>query len=381
MSAAEHAYLPPSSAHIWVRCGAFADANQRNPHNLDVSSDASEEGTAAHWALAEVLHGRQVAVGLIAPNGVALDDETVESAEWAAGEVRKLCPDVQPLLIEHRLPAGKTLGPLVWGTPDVQQRSVDLTIRIVDYKYGHGHVDHIDNWQMIAYATLVLDDMAERAGMGRGGLDQAVRFELSIIQPRCYTAAPVRTWRVAGSELRGYINMLQSAAERAAPDMGGGMAVTGEHCRYCPGRLECQAFARAVGNALDVASTQLPNDIPVPAKAVQLVMLRRAGALIKAAEAGLETHLLALAQMGADVPGFEVEHSAGRQRWTLPDADVVAVGSLLGLELGKVTAITPAQAGKAGMPVEMIEQYTQRAAGSASLQPIDLRHVAAIFKE
>ena len=33
------------------------------------------------------------------------------------------------------------------------------------------------------------------------------------------------------------------------------------------------------------------------------------------------------------------------------------------------------------MPVEMIEQYTQRAAGAASLQPIDLRHVAAIFKE
>ena len=91
--------------------------------------------------------------------------------------------------------------------------------------------------------------------------------------------------------------------------------------------------------------------------------------------------MLALAQLGADVPGFTVKHSTGRRHWTLPDADVVAVGSLLGLELGKVTAITPAQAGKAGMPVEMIEQYTQRAAGAASLQPIDLRHVAAIFKE
>lgn len=381
MSSAEHAYLPPSSAHIWVKCGAFADANQRNPHNLDVSSDASEEGTAAHWALAEELHGRQVAVGLVAPNGCPLDAEMVESAEWAADEVRKLCPDVPQLLIEQTLSAGNTLGPLVWGTPDVQQRSVDLTIRIVDYKYGHGYVDHIDNWQMITYATLLLDDMAERAGMGRGGLDEAVRFELSIIQPRCYTAAPVRTWRVGGAELRGYINKLVAATERGPRTSPNGEAVTGEHCRYCPGRLECQAFARAVGNALDVASTQLPNDLPVPAKAVQLVMLRRAAALIKAAEAGLETHLLALAQLGADVPGFAVKHSSGRQRWTLPDADVVAVGSLLGLELGKVTAITPAQAGKAGMPVEMIEQYTQRAAGAASLQPIDLRHVAAIFKE
>ena len=380
MSAAEHAYLPPSSAHIWVKCGAFADANQRNPHNLDVSSDASEEGTAAHWALAEVLHGRQIAVGLVAPNDCPLDAEMVESAEWTADEVRKLCPDVQPFMIEQRLSAGDTLGPLVWGTPDVQQRSVDMTIRIVDYKYGHGHVDHVDNWQMIAYATLVLDDIASRMGVGRGGMDEPFRFELSIIQPRCYTAAPVRTWRVGGAELRGYINKLRAAAERAVPGLTGD-AVTGEHCRYCPGRLECQAFARAVGNALDVASAQIPNDLPVPAKAVQLTMLRRAGALIKAAEAGLETHLLALAQLGADVPGFAVKHSTGRQRWTLPDADVVAVGSLLGLELGKVTAITPAQAGKAGMPAEMIEQYTQRAAGAASLQPIDLRHVAAIFKE
>jgi hypothetical protein len=380
VSSAEHAYLPPSSAHIWVKCGAWADANQRNPHNLGVSSDASEEGTAAHWALAEVLQGRQVAVGLAAPNGCPLDAEMVESAEWAAGEVRKLCPDVQPLLIEQTLSAGKTLGPLVWGTPDVQQRSVDLTIRIVDYKYGHGHVDHVDNWQMITYATLVLDDMAERAGMGRGGLDEAFRFELSVVQPRCYTVAPVRTWGVGGAELRGYINKLQAAAEATVPGLSG-EAVTGEHCRQCLGRLECQAFARAVGNALDVASTQLPNDLPVPAKAVQLVMLRRAGALIKAAEAGLETHLLALAQLGADVPGFAVKHSSGRQRWTLPDADVVAVGNLLGLDLGKVTAITPAQAGKAGMPVQMIDQYTQRAAGAASLQPIDLRHVAAIFKE
>ena len=376
MSTAEHAYLPPSSAHIWVKCGAWADANQRNPHKLDVSSDASEEGTAAHWALAEVLHGRQVAVGLIAPNGMPLDAEMVESAEWAAGEVRKLCPDVPNLLIEQTLPAGDTLGKFVWGTPDVQQRSVDGTVRIVDYKYGHAHVDHIENWQMITYATLALDEIAERAGVGRGGIDQAVQLELSIIQPRCYMAAPVRTWRINGAELRGYINNLVAATER---DDGG--AVTGEHCRYCPGRLECQAFARAVGNALEVACTQPANDLPVPAKAVQLVMLRRAAALIKAAEAGLETHLLALAQMGADVPGFAVKHSSGRQHWTLPDADVVAVGSLLGLELGKVTAITPAQAGKAGMPVEMIEQYTQRAAGAASLQAIDLRHVAAIFKE
>lgn len=374
-----HAYLPPSSAHIWLHCGAWAEANQRNPQGLDVSSDASAEGTAAHWALDQVLRGMMVAVGQVAPNGWVLDDDLVESVEWAAREVIKLCTPRAPFEIEQRLEATGSLGPLVWGTPDVVQVDAD-TVRIIDFKYGHGYVDHVENWQLIAYATLVLDRIAAKHGVGRGGLDEAFRCELTVIQPRYYGAAPVRTWTVSASDLRGYINRLVAAASSHTVGTVG-PASTGEHCRYCPGRLECPAFARAVSNALDVSSMQAPADLPVAAKAVQLQMLRRAAALIKSAEAGLETHLLALAQTGADVPGFTVKHASGRQRWTLPDADVVAVGQLLGLDLAKQTVVTPAQAAKVGMPAEMIEQYTQRAAGAASLEPIDLRHVAAIFKE
>jgi hypothetical protein len=72
------------------------------------------DGTAAHWAVSEVLSGRQVDVGVIAPNGVVLTEQMCEGADLMDDAVG---PERSSLFVEKRVAA-----PYVhldcWGTPD-----------------------------------------------------------------------------------------------------------------------------------------------------------------------------------------------------------------------------------------------------------------------
>jgi len=68
-----HAFLAPSSAHVWVNCAGSAKMQQLYREPAD--SPKAIEGTGAHWFLKELVHGRQVALGQVAENGVTLDPE------------------------------------------------------------------------------------------------------------------------------------------------------------------------------------------------------------------------------------------------------------------------------------------------------------------
>ena len=66
-----HAPLPPSSAHLWRHCAGWRRMQElAEPLTEDMTRAA--EGTAAHWAVSEVLSGRQVDVGVIAASRDAL---------------------------------------------------------------------------------------------------------------------------------------------------------------------------------------------------------------------------------------------------------------------------------------------------------------------
>lgn len=365
-----HAYLPPSSAHVWVKCGRWAEYNRTNPHGLDGDSESSAEGTASHWALAELLAGRDIAPGLIAPNGIALDYEMVECADFAQAEIAKLLPPGETYYSERRLDAGPSLGPNVWGTPDVIQAD-QRTLRVIDYKYGHGYVNEVGNLQLLAYARLALDYLLKV-------VPPELELELTIIQPRYFGGRPVRTWRLSTEDAASYWYQLATAAAKAGPDAP---AVSGEHCQHCPGRLACPAFIADVSGCLSVTSMHTPVDLPVPAKAVQLTMARRALKMLTAAEDALAAHLMVLARTGVDVPGYAIKQSAGRKVWAKADDEILSIGAALGLELSKLELLTPNQAVKVGMPVELADSMTERKAGSMTLEPIDMRQVAAIFKE
>ena len=71
-------YPRPSGAGQWIVCHGAPKLEAIYPEDRD--SEAAREGTAAHWARAEVLNGRAVAVGQVTDDGFVLTEAMVEAA-------------------------------------------------------------------------------------------------------------------------------------------------------------------------------------------------------------------------------------------------------------------------------------------------------------
>lgn len=81
----DHAPLPPSSAARWVQCGRSPSLEAAFPQE---DTDATREGTAAHWVLAEVLAGRRPEVGQLDPDGTPVDRDMILAAEEFAKHIK-----------------------------------------------------------------------------------------------------------------------------------------------------------------------------------------------------------------------------------------------------------------------------------------------------
>ena len=85
-------------------------------------------------------------------------------------------------------------------------------------------------------------------------------------------------------------------------------------------------------------------------------------------------------QGGALVPGWAIEHTAGREEWTVPPAQVFSLGVIAGVSLAKdPQPITPAQARKAWIDASMVAQFCQRKPGAAKLVPLDVNAARKAF--
>lgn len=357
---AAHAILPPSSAARWVACAGSVMLAALYPELEE--TEESREGTAAHWAGSEMLEGRPVALGQVTPNGIVLTDEMIEAAELYVDTVdaalaRHGCTRAD-LHVEARVQI-----PYVhehnWGTPDVwffahNPTTGRATLVVLDFKYGHRFVEVFENWQLLDYACGIIESL----GID-GNADQHLRVEFVIVQPRSYHRdGPVRMWPTIGANLRGYFNLLQSAANKALQP--GAECKVNAECRDCPGRHACEAVQRAALDAADLARQSTPHELPAPALAQELRMLRRAGELLNARVSGLEETATHRIKRGELVPGFALEPQVGRQDWAVPVDQVVALGSLMGKNLVKPGVITPKQAIKLGLDEATVASMSKR---------------------
>jgi len=373
----EHAILPPSSAHIWVKCAGSVTLRQAYP---DADSDHARDGAAAHFAGAELLAGRVVAVGQIAPNGVVLTDEMIEAAEVWADDVQAT---LEPLLadawrttakVEQRVTIPRVHAQN-WGTPDAYAWVQNFTLHVWDFKFGHGFVDVFENWQLIDYVAGILD---AATWMRESNIpDERVTVVMRIVQPRNYHRdGPVREWRVKASDLRAHFNILQGAADAAlGPDP---QLKTGDHCEYCPARHACPALQQAAYGVVQRTGAAVPFDLPPHALGLELRTLRDAAKLLDARITGLETQALELLKSGAVVPFWQIENAQGREAWTVPANEVIMLGQMVNLELAKPPeAITPAQARRAGLSAELVDLYASRPSASklAPLNEVKARQV------
>jgi len=365
-----HAKRPPSGAAAWVNCGAWVAMNAAFP---SVDTEASAEGVAAHEILEPVYRegvGKFASAAAVASNGVFIDDDMVRGAVEFAQFVRSIAAPHASLVFEQTLPPGR-FGPDTWGTPDLFFWNGPDELHVVDYKYGHGFVDAFANWQLITYLALLLD-WYQVDGLH----EQRLKVGLHIVQPRNFERnSSVRSWYVVAAELRAYFNQLEMAAGRLTD-----VATTGEHCRYCPGRVGCAANRRAAGFALDVTLAAEPLNLPMPLAGDELRRVQRALSLLEARAKGLEDEIKRACDQGDYSHGFELDRTRGRAHWVVPVEKVIELGRAFGVDLSKpVEAVTPRQATLAGIPVEVVNSLSNRNAGKVELVPAEQSSARKVF--
>lgn len=363
-----HAPLPPSSAHLWRHCAGWRRMQDlAEPLTEDMTKAA--EGVAAHWAVSEVLSGRQVCEGQIAPNGVVLTDEMCEGADLMDDAVG---PERGSLRVEQRVQM-PYIHAANWGTPDAWRLHGGV-IDVWDYKFGHRHVPEYENWQLLDYAwgivqSLYLHEAPER---------YATPIRLTIVQPRDYHASgPVRTWHLTVGELIGYAAKLKAAAD--ASDLPEAECTPHAACGDCKARHVCPALQGSALAWAEQATPVLPLVLEPVALARQLAVLDWATDLIKARRDGLAAQAMDILRRGGSLPGWALKQGQGRERWT-DMAAAAAMADMMGVNISKPGAITPKQAIKKGLAADVVAAYTETPVGEMKLVRDDGSAARQAFK-
>lgn len=362
-----HAFLPFSGAAEWSACPAWATMNATYPDTSDPT--AAAEGTASHWAYEEMIRGNVVAPGQITPEGTVLTLEMIEGAELmvlTVNEIRNSNPDATRIHVEEYLAAPR-IHMENGGTPDTWLYSpAQQKAWVVEYKYGWELVEVFENRQLANQAAGVAGAL-ELNGLS----EQNTSLEMVVVQPRAHHRdGPVRRWRVLFSDLRALWNKLELAAEVACGAVP--LAQPGPQCKHCSGRHACDTLKRDAYRSAALIEDLSPLELPPDAAALELHHLRAAAAVLASRISGLEGQIEGLLSVGQAVPGWTLEHTPGREQWTLPAEQVIAMGQMLGVNIAKpVEPLTPLQARKAGMLADVVNANCERKAGSVKLAPVD----------
>jgi hypothetical protein len=363
--AGAHAFLPPSAAARWGVCALSAALEAAYPEAEE--SPESLEGTAAHWVVEGYLRGVAVAVDIQAPNGVAVTQEMVEGAELVVQTIETtLGPRWREMLvIERRVQVPNVHPAHCWGKPDYYAWAVlpdgRRVLFLFDYKFGHGLVEVIENQQLITYTSGLFSEVPNLD-------DQNTVVVMAIIQPRGYHRdGAVRWWKIRGSEIRAHVNILHMQAEKATGPNPPALPDP-DACKNCKGRHACEALQRAAYLAADKAQQATAIDLSPLALGIELRMLTRAQKLLEARVSGLEAQAGAEIKRGKLVPYWMLDAIPGRLGWNKPDAEVIMLGAIYGIDIAKPPEpVTPTQAIKKGLPAELVGAYASRPTGASKL--------------
>ena len=373
-----HAPLPPSSAHRIVACPGSREVESRYP---DEDSIDTQQGEAAHWAGSEMLQGIRPQVGDVAPNGVILNVEMIEAADMYSDHIieRDHCAWMNgcDYGVETPLRPGP-VHPCNYGTPDYwMYDDRDRHLFVDDFKFGHGFVSEIRNYQLINYAALA----AAELGVYH---DDSLRVTMTIHQPRNYhRRGSTRSWTTTMGALRQPIAELSLAYRMAMEPDAPVMARDPEACRNCKGRHECEAAIMAEGAAIDLAYSSAPLVMSPAALSKELRRLKDAEKVIKLRREGVEQSVMSTIHRGGIVPYFGIAHKKGRTVWK-DDAvgDMLDIAAAFGITIAAPKlSMTPLQAIKAGIPEDVVNAFSHAPGGAAELVEDDGTAAAQIFNK
>lgn len=371
-----HAFLAASSAGTWGPggCPAFPRMAQAFPE--DGETQAAREGGAAHWWMEEAVRGQEWGVGSEAPNGILITDEMIEGGAQMVRDIHTLIAAQGQVkwALEASVKMPQVHPTLNWGRSDfIAVDTVKRTVHVWDYKFGHGYVDAFENWQLVDYVVGAVNYINVQP-------NASWSVDMRIYQPRSFHEdGPVKRWSLLWPQFLPYIDRLKEAAlEAAEPDAP---MRTGSHCDYCPARHACPALRKVGVASVERSLRGLPSELSPENAGLALRTLRAARERLEALETGLEAQVQAEILKGDTSTGWELVQGYGREKWTQPVSEVVAMGAMFGKSLSKpAEVITPAQARKLGIDDAVISAYSEKPKGQMKLRPLDDKNIRKIFQ-
>jgi hypothetical protein len=144
-------------------------------------------------------------------------------------------------------------------------------------------------------------------------------------------------------------------------------AVTGGECRDCSARHACPTLQASSYSVVQMVGKNIPFDLPANALGHELAMLKEAQTLLDARVSGLEDEVLGRIKRGQSINGWMTEQGLGREKWSKPVEEVIALGAMLAIDISKPATLTPKQAIKAGLPAELVASYSETPKGEVKL--------------
>lgn len=353
-----------------VACNAWIGLSEGLPPEPD--TEETLEGNAADWVAKQYAAGNEVVHGtpIPLPGDFKVDYDMIHGARMWVKTLGYGAVSGVPVVCERIHPTDCGGEPDGW-----RWDAIEGILRLPDYKYGFGIVDVYENWQLITYASGLIDTL--------GLVDAEVTIEFIIVQPRAHHKdGPVRRWKVRADKIRHLVAHARNAAIRAIPpvslEIAPPIARTGPHCLHCPARVHCATFQQSISTVLQFQGVAVRSAMDPTTVGVQLSLVQDALELLQAQESALKTQAENYIRGGKRVPGFTMEPTSARLEW-LPDAtgaEIIALGDLLGKDLRKPPGtlnsrsgpiVTPTQAIKAGIDAAVIGQYSARPQGAMKL--------------
>lgn len=343
-----------------------------NSHPDISDTTVREEGTAFHWAALMTWLGHAVPLNTMAPNLVPISDEMLDAIPAYIDFIRTWGPSAR---LEFRVPAA-SIHPQCGGQTDVW--AVDWERKrlfVGDAKFGYKFVDPYMNKQCLVYVKGLVDFLSILD-------DSEWIVEIWIYQPRAYRReGPWQSWKVKLVDLRGEFNLLSMAAYDTMS--ANPTARPGPQCENCNGRYDCEAFAGAVGVALEMAGELVQQDLPPTAVETELQRIEWALGVLDARRTGLEARAEFFLKQGKILKHYAMEPGRGKTVWREGQEETaIALGEAMGLPLAKPrVAITPIQAKAIMDKIDptLIDALSERKSGALKLQRVDGAKAAKLF--
>jgi len=237
------------------------------------------------------------------------------------------------------------------------------------YKYDFGFTPIVAerNLELIEYASGIMDSLAKNKDWN--GLHE-IEIEFNVVQPRDYVSkeGAHKQWTVCSIDLIKYFEALRLIEQRVVTATDYKYKISKE-CSHCPVRHLCPALQDAATMIVDLTAQEAPEGLGGVTLSTELRVLKNAQDMLKARITGLESQVEAMLFRGDSVPYFSLEAGRGSKQWTVPAEEVEVLGQVYGVEglLKPQDVVTPLQAIDAGLPKEVVDQYTKVFKGKMKL--------------